>query len=141
MQKNRLQRFLFCYKIFTASLCVISGLGLICACLYLCIAADQTFTRESVISSLHALAPLLSVTACTIIGGFALEFLFPVPADKEYAGCASVSAAPAGKARTMLRLLIIIVATVLLLAGVFCGGSADVLTKAINICSECIRIG
>lgn len=42
---------------------------------------------------------------------------------------------------TIVRIVLLLAATALLLYGFFAGGTADVLTKAINICTECIGLG
>ena len=40
-----------------------------------------------------------------------------------------------------IRLILLVAAIVLIIAGILNGGMADVLTKAINICTECIGLG
>lgn len=47
----------------------------------------------------------------------------------------------AGKAAPFLRWVILAVALVFLIWGYCIGGTADVLTKAINICTECVGLG
>ena len=56
------------------------------------------------------------------------------------------SPAPAAAIRTckaapVLRWVILAVAVVFLIWGYCIGGTADVLTKAINICTECVGLG
>lgn len=55
----------------------------------------------------------------------------------------SVECAPKGDCKGLLamRSVIILVAVVLLIYGFVSGGTADVLTKAINICTECVGLG
>ena len=43
--------------------------------------------------------------------------------------------------KNLLRSAVLAAALVLLLCGFFTGGAADVLTKAANICTECIGLG
>ena len=43
--------------------------------------------------------------------------------------------------RPIYKCIGILVALGMLLYGLFSGGAADVLTKAVNICSECIGLG
>ncbi|MGM9602204.1 MAG: CD1871A family CXXC motif-containing protein [Faecousia sp.] len=45
------------------------------------------------------------------------------------------------KRRNLLRGAVFLAAAVLLIYGFFAGGAADVLTKAINICTECVGLG
>lgn len=49
--------------------------------------------------------------------------------------------ASSGKSALVLRWVILAVAVVLLIWGYAIGGTADVLTKAINICTECVGLG
>lgn len=46
-----------------------------------------------------------------------------------------------GKGVRVLRLALICVAVGILLYGFFAGGTVDVLTKAVNICTECVGLG
>ncbi|MBE6563056.1 MAG: thioredoxin [Ruminococcaceae bacterium] len=41
----------------------------------------------------------------------------------------------------MVKLAILILAAAALIYGAIAGGTADVLTKAVNICTECIGLG
>jgi hypothetical protein len=41
----------------------------------------------------------------------------------------------------VLRIVVAVIALALLAVGIFGGGMADVLAKAINICTECIGLG
>lgn len=50
-------------------------------------------------------------------------------------------AAPAPKPRQLLTPVLLLAALGLLLWGYFTGGTADVLTKAVNICTECVGLG
>lgn len=45
------------------------------------------------------------------------------------------------RGKNLLRIAVLAAALVLLLCGFFTGGAADVLTKAANICTECIGLG
>ncbi len=45
------------------------------------------------------------------------------------------------KCKSVIRILLILAALLLLLLGIFGKGFADVLTKAVNICTECIGLG
>ena len=53
-----------------------------------------------------------------------------------------VTAAEAKPDRTnLLRVIIVAAAVILIIIGLLSGGTADVLTKAINICTECVGLG
>ena len=45
------------------------------------------------------------------------------------------------KTANIVRFAIVLLGVVCLFYGYFAGGTADVLTKAINICTECIGLG
>ncbi len=40
-----------------------------------------------------------------------------------------------------MKAILVCLAAVLILFGFFTGGTADVLTKAVNICTECVGLG
>ena len=54
---------------------------------------------------------------------------------------APAAAVKSGKADIIIRWIVLIVALAILVYGYFAGGTADVLTKAINICTECVGLG
>ena len=54
---------------------------------------------------------------------------------------APAQAPKAGKADSCLRWAVLAVAVAILIYGYAAGGTADVLTKAINICTECVGLG
>ena len=54
---------------------------------------------------------------------------------------APAAAVRSGKAVSVVRWVLLFVAVVILVYGYFAGGTADVLTKAINICTECVGLG
>lgn len=51
------------------------------------------------------------------------------------------SVADTGKKLTILRNVLLVIGIVILVYGYFAGGTADVLTKAVNICTECVGLG
>lgn len=53
----------------------------------------------------------------------------------------SAAAVPAADHRLIVTKVVFILAVVLLLWGYLSGGTVDVLTKAINICTECVGLG
>jgi hypothetical protein len=62
---------------------------------------------------------------------------------KKAPAAAKITPPPAKQHRgqTLLRIALLAAALTLLLYGFFTGGTADVLTKAANICTECIGLG
>lgn len=53
----------------------------------------------------------------------------------------NTQAASCGKATLVLRWVLLGIAVTILVYGFFAGGTNDVLTKAINICTECVGLG
>ncbi len=43
--------------------------------------------------------------------------------------------------RKHIRYMILFIAAVMIITGIICGENMDVLTKAANVCTECIGIG
>lgn len=106
---------------------------------------DDRFLREdingSVLGLLGVLAPGLAMNlAWSLISGLKhaesrrreIALLKPL---------ASSGTGPSGKSLAIPRLAVLILAVGLLVWGFSSGGAADVLTKAINICTECIGLG
>ena len=50
-------------------------------------------------------------------------------------------ASSSNKMMLFIKLTIVIIAVAVMIYGFIAGGTADVLTKAINICTECIGLG
>lgn len=127
-----------------------AGFGIlgICALIFLVYALDgshfhQTLITGSVVSAVIRLFLCLAIPfGYGIFAAYACkksilaecELLKTVPKGK--------SPAPAEKASALwLKWAVLGIAAVILLYGFFAGGTADVLTKAINICTECVGLG
>ena len=54
---------------------------------------------------------------------------------------AAPAVADSGKKEALLRRAVLVIGIVLLVFGFLTGGTADVLTKAVNICTECVGLG
>ena len=103
-------------------------------------------------SMIKAVALLLLSMAIPFIGGIVearfrtasmkreIELLKQAPAAAKI-NAAAVPAGGSCKAQTFLRWAILCVAVAILIYGFYNGGTADVLTKAINICTECVGLG
>lgn len=126
------------------------GVSLVCAAVFL----GYTFNgslfyketiNDTVISAMYVLLPCLAVSfAVTVFTNFKilsgmrkeLELLKKCPKRKEAdEKPTNTSVFPA------IRATVLIAALALLVCGFVSGGTADVLTKAINICTECIGLG
>ena len=83
------------------------------------------------------------ITVALIIGGFILNIIYPQdkaksPADKYQK---FKEAKISSKLITILRICVFAVSIAFITYGFFSGGALAVLTKAINICTECIGLG
>lgn len=108
----------------------------------------QSEINDSMIRAMYVLVPCLAVSF-----GYALFTAYHSSASMEkeiellkQAGPeARRSPAPAaesapGKAK-LVRNVLLVLAVILLVYGFCTGGTADVLTKAVNICTECVGLG
>ena len=68
-----------------------------------------------------------------------IKLLKTAPAESKITAAPEVSAS--GKKLTVLRNVLLLAGIAILVYGYFTGGTADVLTKAVNICTECVGLG
>ena len=101
---------------------------------------EPVFTPEIVAEKLMLLAPLFLFAAGLTIGGILTGAKVKNPRKPMRTACIQhepKTPKQPGAARTALLIL----ATFFILIGVLNGSALDVLTKAINICSECVGLG
>ena len=126
---------------------------IICSIIFLIYALNsknfhQSEINESMIKAMYILIPCILVAfACslyTIIEGekslqTEIELLKKAPLKKDTTDVDVTE--PSAKCTLIARYVILALGVVLLIYGFISGGTADVLTKAINICTECIGLG
>lgn len=137
------------YKKVTAALLILS------AVLFLAYALNpNNFHRSditpSMIRAMYVLLPCLAVsfgsavfTAYHEVSSMEkeIELLKQAgPEAKKTAAPEAASAAPDNRVRAV-RAVVLLVGIVFLIYGFCAGGTADVLTKAVNICTECVGLG
>ena len=114
----------------------VAGICLMIGCLS--IYRSGAFTPDAVAqqASRFALPLILSLvlTAADIV------ICLLLPPVKEKRRRAQVHAAP-NAPHPALKLAVVSAAVILALVGFFTGGTVDVLTKAVNICTECVGLG
>ena len=109
----------------------------------------QSNINESMIKAMMVLIPCLTVS---FIYSVFTVYYFNKSYDKELALIKKLSnrdtsedspetIAASNKKITITKIVIVVLALSILIYGYFTGGTADVLTKAINICTECIGLG
>ena len=79
MTKTRIHRI---YGIVLSIVTVIAGICLIAACIQINSAGDRPFSTEAVQVAFHSIAIPVYLCIALIIGGFILNGLFPIPAEK-----------------------------------------------------------
>lgn len=129
-----------------------TALIVICSAAFLCYAlngsnfGDQTEITPSMIRAMYVLAP-----CCVLPFGWAvftayhrrssiqkeielLKKIKPTPVPK-------TEAKPKQDRTKLLRCAVLVLGIAVLVYGYFTGGTNDVLTKAVNICTECVGLG
>ena len=130
MKKDRIKRL---YGIAMAAMVVLCG-GLLCVqCVRLC-ASGQPFSRDAVAACFSPIA--LPVFLCAAM--VPLGFLLPGSARN---GKGTGKPAVLSSGKNPLRTLLLTLGLSMGLWGILTGGTEDVLTKAINICTECVGLG
>ena len=70
-----------------------------------------------------------------------IELLKQLPTITEKTSAATTSVDSSAKRENITRVALLVIGLVVLVYGFISGGTVDVLTKAINICTECIGLG
>ena len=105
---------------------------------------ESVYTPENVSARLVWLVPLLLIGLAIAIVGLILG-IRDEKADKPVRDPSlnrdRLAPRMSGKKQGILQTVLLFAAAVLILLGVLNGGLLDVLTKAINICTECVGLG
>lgn len=114
-------------------------------------AGEDSFHKSEINASMiSAMAVLVSCLIPALVAAIIAQYRNRVSIAQEIAllkqadsAAAKQPVAPASrKSRTRrLQFAVLAVALLLLVVGFFTGGTSDVLTKAINICTECVGLG
>lgn len=131
------------YGIALSVIIVITGICLMAACI--CIYAsggDEPYSRETVAEAFSGIAFPVYLCLGMIAGSFILDFILPAEPKKRAARKkATNTQALSSKKTRILQYSVLCAALVCLVYGFLAGGTADVLTKAVNICTECVGLG
>ncbi len=131
-----------------------TGLLLLSALLFLAYALNGNNFHSSDINASMLRAMVMLLPCLAVCFGFGIFTAYHNTASMEQeiallkqapkkaaAAFQEAPARPSEKRRNVLRALTVCLAAALLLYGYFSGGTADVLTKAVNICTECVGLG
>ncbi len=139
VKNNKITRLSTVFSLITAILAVLSGAAYIFAACHLYFTGgDNPYTRERVGEYLLWLLPislllLISVIATAFLGS-----------EKEkIVGKKGMTHLGKSHPRALLavRISVAVLASALIIFGIFAGGMTDVLGKAVKICTECIGLG
>lgn len=147
MTKETRIRFLRIYGILLGIVIVIAGICLMAGCISIYVSGDQPYSREIVAEVFSKIAIPVYLCLAMIILGFVLNVILSPESDMPQSKKAHISK-EAGlpnptetKKLRLTRSIIFAVGVFFLVYGLMTGGVADVLAKAINICTECIGLG
>lgn len=123
----------------------------VCAIVFLSYGANphnfhQSQINDSMVKAMYRFAPCCLIPcAYGIFAAYAsrksmeeeINLLKTAPAESKIAAPVKT----ASKKLTVLRNTLLVIGIAILIFGYFTGGTADVLTKAVNICTECVGLG
>ena len=147
MTKETKMRILRIYSILLGIMIVIAAICLMVGCISIYNSGDQPYSREIVAATFSQIAIPVFLCIGMIIMGFILNFLLSPVDEKKEKKTVSISKELSeadlleAKRVRISRYCILGVAVFFLVYGLATGGIADVLAKAVNICTECIGLG
>ena len=143
MSEKRAETIKKCVDIATAVFTVASGVCLVCACIAVYIGGNGNYTRDAVVSALGWVSIPISVWLALAVAGWLCHLLLPGGAKKRIAGQkgAMKKGKESPKAVFAVRIGLIAIGLGILIAGAATGGMADVLAKAVKLCTECVGLG
>lgn len=131
------------YKILLSISIIGAGICLIIGCISIYFAGNG-YSREIVSDTFSKINIPIYICLGLVVGDVVWELISPTQkkqkAFKKKVDDTKVSATTDNKTK-ITRLVILGIAIAVLILGFAIGGYADVLTKAVNICTECIGLG
>ncbi len=133
------------YSVLLSVMLVITGICLCVACVGIYLSGDQPFSREAVAAAFRYISVPVYLCIALVVGGLILDGFFPAEPKKQKTRKkdGSFGSAPAENSHKLLylRLALLGVGIAVFAYGFLAGGTADVMTKAVNICTECVGLG
>ncbi len=143
MTKTPSMRIRNIYKILLSVSIIIAGICLIAGCLYIYFSGNG-YSRPIVADIFAKINIPIYLCLALIIGDIIWEFISPTTVKPKSfkKKIDETSDLPSADKRVKIsRFVILGVAIVIIIFGFITGGYVDVLTKAVNICTECIGLG
>lgn len=141
MTKKRIHTL---YSVALSAMLIITGICLCVACAGIYLSGEQPFSREAVAAAFRYIAVPVYVCIALAAGGLILDAFSPAEPKKRINRKKDItSSAPAKQGTNLLylRLALLAVGVGIFAYGFFAGGTSDVMTKAVNICTECVGLG
>lgn len=144
MTKDNKIRFRSIYKILLSISIILAGIYLIIGCVSIYFAGNG-YSREIVSATFSKINIPIYMCLGLVVGDAVWELISPTEKKpktfNKKVDDIKTSAATTDNKTKITRLVILGVAIAVLILGFAFGGYADVLTKAVNICTECIGLG
>ena len=140
MTEQKKSGFQFIYKILLSVSIAAAGICLISGSLYIYLSGNG-YSREIVLNTFSKISIPVFVCVILTIGSFFIndksksKFYKPKNFDQKRESKLD------SKKAFIIKLIIVVAAIAAIILGAFMGGFVDVLTKAVNICTECIGLG
>ncbi len=129
-------------NIATALLTVALGICLIVACLGIYKGGEGEYTRSAVETAFSKFAFVFYTWLAFVVIGGVCHFVIPTANEKLPGKRSGINKLKTNrKALLYTKLVLVALGLLLVVVGVCTGGMADVLAKAINICTECVGLG
>lgn len=145
MTDNRINKISKILNLLQIIFIILSGLAIIAFCLYIYFTGgDEPYSREIIGKYFNYISIPIYITLALILTGFIFRIIYPNnKKEKEFYGKPVKSNQYNNNMRivNIVRLCIFALATVFIVYGAISGGTVAVLTKAVNICTECIGLG
>ncbi len=140
MTKENKLNFITIYKILLSISIVVSGICLIWGCVDIYLSGDG-YSRQIVIDTFSKICVPIYICIAFIIGSICLNnkgnAKFYKPKNFKQNEPPKINR----KTSLIIKTTIIVIGAAAVVFGAITGGFADVLTKAVNICTECIGLG
>lgn len=143
MLSDKIRKIRLIYGCVEAVLLILTAVALISGCVSIYMSGEKPFSREAVADAFDRIDVLVYVTVATSLLGLALPFASEQKkkGGKRQKPASVIDADRASAHDKTVTAVIFIVGAVLFALGLIGGGAADVLAKAVNICTECIGLG
>lgn len=143
MTKSNINRFRSVYKILLSISIIVAGICLIAGCVYIYFSGNG-YSRQIVVNIFSKINIPIYLCLLLTVGDIVWELISPTKTEKKNFKRKNENTPhpeSTDKKTKIVRISVLFIAVALVIYGFATGGYVDVLTKAINICTECIGLG